>query len=152
MTVVHVVPEPALEGNKLPQIPRFSGSVDASLTLRKQSIFSLVWHGTSSQFDDDRNQFLLDSASEFDARLIGRAGHVGWSLTIENLDPIQLLGNPYQPHFSCVILRDGCRIEATTSHNFERLGSRVPDFNQGSSGVCTAIRHVLTRSAFKKTN
>jgi outer membrane receptor protein involved in Fe transport len=77
--------EAALEGNKLPQIPKVSGALDVAVTLPHGIGGSVVWHDVSSQFDDDRNTFLLARASQVDARVTGRVKHVGWMVTGENL-------------------------------------------------------------------
>ena len=76
--------EPALEGNRLPQIPRAAGSLTADWSLPHGTMASLLWHGTSPQFDDDRNQFLLQSASQFDLQVAGRLSNFRWQLVLEN--------------------------------------------------------------------
>jgi hypothetical protein len=45
---------------------------------------SMLWRGTSTQFDDDRNQFLLASASQFDLQVMGRIRRVRWEAVLEN--------------------------------------------------------------------
>lgn len=76
--------EPALEGNRLPQVPKAAGSVTLDWTLPHGAIASLLWHGVSPQFDDDRNQFLLASASQFDLQASGHVAHFRWQATLEN--------------------------------------------------------------------
>ena len=51
--------EPALEGNRLPQVPKASGSATIDWLLPHGVMTSVLWHGVTPQFDDDRNQFLL---------------------------------------------------------------------------------------------
>jgi outer membrane cobalamin receptor len=77
--------EPALEGLRLPQVPRVSVSVEADGHLPRDLSLSLVWRATSSQFDDDRNQYELGGASQVDARMAGRRGSIGWEVVLENL-------------------------------------------------------------------
>jgi outer membrane receptor protein involved in Fe transport len=76
--------EPALEGNRLPQVPKAAGSVTADWSLPHGTIASMLWHGVSPQFDDDRNQFLLASASQFDLQVAGRLAHFRWQAVLEN--------------------------------------------------------------------
>jgi iron complex outermembrane recepter protein len=77
--------EPALNGNRLPQVPRASGSGSVDVPLPRAASASLVWHGVSPQFDDDRNQYLLSAASEVDVQVTGRIGRARWMLAVENL-------------------------------------------------------------------
>ena len=49
-------------------------------------IASVVWHGTSSQFDDDRNQFELAPATQLDFKVSGAVRRdLSWYLVIENV-------------------------------------------------------------------
>lgn len=88
--------EAVLEGNWLPQVPRVSiaGSVD--LMLPRQHVASLIIHGVSTQFDDDRNTaaFRMSNATQVDARLggefkVARLGGIAkfasWYVAFENL-------------------------------------------------------------------
>ncbi len=77
--------EPALEGNQLPEVPRASigGGMDAEIAPNLMASF--VSHTVSSQFDDDRNQFLLGAATQVDARLAGKLRRFGWQVVVENL-------------------------------------------------------------------
>jgi outer membrane receptor protein involved in Fe transport len=76
--------EPALEGNRLPQVPRAAGSLTVDWMLPHGTTASMLWRGTSTQFDDDRNQFLLASASQFDLQVMGRIRRVRWEAVLEN--------------------------------------------------------------------
>jgi outer membrane receptor protein involved in Fe transport len=88
--------ETALEGNRLPQVPRVSGSLWADVKLPRSISTSLVWHGMSSQFDDDRNQFELEPGGQFDVRVTGMMRRFRWLVTIENL-----FDNRVRPGGSC---------------------------------------------------
>lgn len=77
--------EAALEGNWLPQVPKTSIAITGDLLLPRQHVISVVAHDVSSQFDDDRNAFLLAGGTQWDARLAGRYGMVGWQLSVENI-------------------------------------------------------------------
>jgi len=76
--------EPPIEGKRLPQVPRASFALAADAMVWKSIVASGVWRTTSSQFDDDRNQFELASASQIDLRIAGRAGRFGWNFVVEN--------------------------------------------------------------------
>ena len=76
--------EPALEGNRLPQVPRAAGSLTVDWSLAHGVTASMLWRGTSPQFDDDRNQFLLASASQFDLQVMGRIARFRWEAVLEN--------------------------------------------------------------------
>ncbi len=79
--------EPALEGNRLPQVPRGTLSLFADASLPRAITASLVLRTTASQFDDDRNVFTLARATNLDARLAGRLGargRIGWHVVVEN--------------------------------------------------------------------
>jgi len=77
-------PELALDGNRLPQVPRVSASLSGDTTFWRSTSASFVWHAVASQFDDDRNQFLIAPAYQLDLRLAGRVRGAGWHLVIEN--------------------------------------------------------------------
>ena len=74
----------ALEGLRLPQVPKLSGAISGELTLHGSLVVSALWHSASSQFDDDRNQFLLAEAHRIDLRVAGRWRHFGMQLVLEN--------------------------------------------------------------------
>jgi outer membrane cobalamin receptor len=76
--------EPPLEGNRLPQIPRASGSLTFEVTMPRATTATVVWRGVSSQFDDDRNQFLLATASQCDLQATGRLAQFRWQVVLEN--------------------------------------------------------------------
>ncbi|HUL73452.1 MAG TPA: TonB-dependent receptor [Vicinamibacterales bacterium] len=76
--------EPALEGNRLPQVPEASGSLLAELTLPHATTASVFWRGVSPQFDDDRNQFLLATANQVDLQAAGRLAQFRWQVVLEN--------------------------------------------------------------------
>ena len=77
-------PELALDGNRLPQVPRVSASLGGDATFWRSTSASFVWHAISSQFDDDRNQFLIAPAYQLDLRLAGRIRAAGWHVVVEN--------------------------------------------------------------------
>ena len=43
-----------------------------------------VWRAVSSQYDDDRNSFLLAPAYQLDARVAGRIKALTWFVTLDN--------------------------------------------------------------------
>jgi iron complex outermembrane recepter protein len=57
--------EPGLAGKRVPQVPRWQGTLSARLT-RGRAIASVDWRSTSAQFDDDQNRFALRTASVLD--------------------------------------------------------------------------------------
>ena len=68
--------EPVLEGKRLPQVPRRSFALLADATVWRSIIVSGILRSTSSQFDDDRNQFELAPATQVDLRVAGRERRV----------------------------------------------------------------------------
>jgi len=76
--------EPALEGNRLPQVPKASGSATIDWLLPHGIMTSVLWHGVTPQFDDDRNQFLLAKASQVDLQVAARLAHIRWLFALEN--------------------------------------------------------------------
>ncbi len=60
-----------LDGLRVPQVPRVQASAGAQATWPAVSL-GFEWRFTSAQFDDDRNQFLLDSAGTVNARAAWR--------------------------------------------------------------------------------
>lgn len=77
--------EAALEGKWLPQVPKNSWALSSDVHLPYRIDASLLVHGVSTQFDDDRNVFQLQRTTSADARVAGRVSHVGWEFVIENL-------------------------------------------------------------------
>ena len=77
-------PELALDGNRLPQVPRVSAALSGDAAIGGSMTGSFVWHAVSSQFDDDRNQFLIAPAYQLDLRLAGRVGPTEWHAIVEN--------------------------------------------------------------------
>lgn len=76
--------EPALEGNRLPQVPRASFSLTGDVNLYRGVDASILWRLLSSQFDDDRNVFELADAHQLDVRVLARMRSLTWTFTIEN--------------------------------------------------------------------
>lgn len=76
--------EPALEGKWLPQVPQSSFSLSGDARIRWGLMASGVWRAVSSQFDDDRNTFLLAPAYQLDARVSGRIKTLTWFITLDN--------------------------------------------------------------------
>jgi outer membrane receptor protein involved in Fe transport len=77
--------EPGIAGNRVPQVPRVSGSVSVDLLLPRDVGATIVWRSSSTQYDDDRNVFELAAANEVNARVAGRAGSFEWRVSFENL-------------------------------------------------------------------
>jgi outer membrane receptor protein involved in Fe transport len=77
-------PELALDGNRLPQVPRVSASLGGDVTVSRSISGSFVWHAVSSEFDDDRNQFVIAPAYQLDLRVAGRIGPAEWHVVVEN--------------------------------------------------------------------
>ena len=78
--------EPALEGKLLPQVPRTSWSLSGDVRLPWRIDASVLVHGVSTQFDDDRNTpaLLLARARQLDVQIGGRIAQFGWQLVVEN--------------------------------------------------------------------
>lgn len=76
--------EPALEGNRLPQVPKASGSATIDWLLPHSVMTSLLWHGVTPQYDDDRNQFLLAKASQLDLQVAARLAQMRLLFVLEN--------------------------------------------------------------------
>jgi len=78
--------EPGLAGNRVPQVARVQGNGGLRITAPAGVSALLLIRGTSSQFDDDRNQFLLRSAGIVDLSA-SKAFHGGVELfgAVENL-------------------------------------------------------------------
>jgi outer membrane receptor protein involved in Fe transport len=79
--------EPALEDNRLPQVPNWTVSLFGDVLLPRQTTASVLVRSTGDQYDDDRNQFLLARATQIDVRVAGRVGpgnRFGWHVVVEN--------------------------------------------------------------------
>lgn len=76
--------EPAIDGKRLPQVPRVSGTLAAILTTGPVTA-SLLVRSTGHQFDDDRNTFRLAEATQMDATVIVRRGRYRVFLKGENV-------------------------------------------------------------------
>lgn len=76
--------EPALEGKRLPQVPRASVSVSGDVQIRPWLQAAGIVRYLSSQYDDDRNTFLLAPATQFDVRIFGVYRSFEWYFTTEN--------------------------------------------------------------------
>jgi outer membrane receptor protein involved in Fe transport len=77
--------EPALEGKRLPQVPRVAVGLSGDVRLPARIVASVAWRSTGTQFDDDRNAFELARASQADVRVAGRMGAMGWFVVGENV-------------------------------------------------------------------
>jgi len=63
-----------------------AGSIWADAVLPHRISASVVWHGTSAQFDDDRNQFELAPAGQLDFKVSGAVRrYFSWYLVMENV-------------------------------------------------------------------
>jgi outer membrane receptor protein involved in Fe transport len=78
--------EPGLTGNRVPQVPRVQGSAGVRIDAPASIVATAQVRVISSQYDDDRNQFLLGSATIVDLLATRPMGH-GVQLfgAIENL-------------------------------------------------------------------
>ena len=76
--------EPALEGKRLPQVPRASVSVSGDVQVRPWLQAAAIVRYLSSQYDDDRNVFLLAPATQVDFRIFGLFRSFEWYFTTEN--------------------------------------------------------------------
>ena len=77
--------EPALEGKRLPQVPRAAVAIAVDATLPYQLRASALFRSTGAQYDDDRNVFELGSASQLDLQLAGAIAAFTWRFTAENV-------------------------------------------------------------------
>lgn len=59
--------DPSLEGLRVPQVPRHQVTLEATYTRQQSFLLSLRPRWSSSQFDDDRNTFLLREFFQMDA-------------------------------------------------------------------------------------
>ncbi|MCA1649498.1 MAG: TonB-dependent receptor, partial [Acidobacteria bacterium] len=73
-----------LDGLRVPQVPRLQAAGGVRGIWPRAS-FSLGWRASGSQFDDDRNLFVLGKASALDLRVGWRpARRVEWFAAVEN--------------------------------------------------------------------
>ena len=105
-TVTNNPNNPIVEGNLLPQVPEHRVSLTAGMAL--PGGFRLGWIGrfVGDQYNDDRNQLLLEEFFQLDAtvsRSLGEAAQL--FVTFENLtgerivtnrSPVEFLGTPFQ--------------------------------------------------------
>jgi iron complex outermembrane receptor protein len=76
--------EPVLEGNRLPQVPRAAISLSGDAKLHDLVSASFAWRAISSQYDDDRNSFLLSDARQLDLRLVAGTSRLSFEINVEN--------------------------------------------------------------------
>ena len=76
--------EPALEGKRLPQVPRASVSVSGDWQIRPWLQAAAIVRYLSEQYDDDRNAFLLAPATQVDFRIFGLVRAFEWWVSTEN--------------------------------------------------------------------
>jgi outer membrane receptor protein involved in Fe transport len=79
--------DPALEGKRLPQVPKTTVSIGGDVFLPWSITATAFVRFTGEQYDDDRNQFLLDDATQIDLRIAGGFGparRLGWHFVMEN--------------------------------------------------------------------
>jgi outer membrane receptor protein involved in Fe transport len=76
--------EPILEGKRLPQVPKRTFVLLADATIWRSIVVSGILRTIAAQFDDDRNQFELESGTQLDLRVSGRSGALGWYVVLEN--------------------------------------------------------------------
>jgi outer membrane receptor protein involved in Fe transport len=103
-TVTRFDQNPALIGNWIPQVPRNTGTAQATVSQRHWGTLAVQVRATGHQFDDDQNKFLLHSffrADAFASHEINR--HVEVFASAENLfdrtievgrTPVLTLGTP----------------------------------------------------------
>ncbi len=76
--------EAPLEGKWLPQVPRVSASLSGDAAVNRWTSLSFAWRGMSTQFDDDRNAFLLAKARQLDLRVRFGTTRTSVEVTVEN--------------------------------------------------------------------
>ena len=103
-TVTRFDQVPALIGNWIPQVPRNTGTVQATVMKKRWGTLSAQVRGTGRQYDDDQNQFLLHGffrTDLFASHSIGR--HIEAFVGAENVfdrsiqvgrTPVLTLGTP----------------------------------------------------------
>ena len=113
-TVVEFPPNTTLEGLQLPQVPRHQFTFQARYVNPSRITVGLQGRASSSQFDDDLNQFRLGSYFTLDAHVSRRLNHrLEVFAAIENLlnrryevgkTPVNTLGPP-------ILFRSGLRLQ-----------------------------------------
>jgi len=113
-TVVEFPPNTTLEGLQLPQVPRHQFTFQARYVNPSRIAVGLQGRASSSQFDDDLNQFRLGSYFTLDAHVSRRLNHrLEVFVAIENLlnqryevgkTPVNTLGPP-------ILFRSGLRLQ-----------------------------------------
>lgn len=76
--------EPGLAGRRVPQVPRWQTAL-STIYARGAATVSAEWRSTGAQFDDDRNQFLLDGGGVLSLYAAGHAGRVHPFVAVENV-------------------------------------------------------------------
>lgn len=115
--------EAALEGNWLPQVPRVSIAGSADLLLPRQHVASLIVHGVSTQFDDDRNTaaFRMAEFTQVDARLAGVFRLASWYVAVENLGDVRIeTGRSGSTTLPLVTLAQGRAVRAGLTVRFSK--------------------------------
>lgn len=77
--------EPAIEGNRLPQVPRVSAALAFNLRPASGWRVDVVARSIGAQFDDDRNAFELAPAHQVDGRIAARTSRIEWAAVVENV-------------------------------------------------------------------
>jgi outer membrane receptor protein involved in Fe transport len=103
-TVLRFPANTALEGLRIPEIPRHQVSFQAHYANSSSLDFALEGRASSAQFDDDQNQFLLKGYFTLDAFASRRIAHgLRAFIAVENLfnhryevgkTPVTTLGPP----------------------------------------------------------
>jgi outer membrane receptor protein involved in Fe transport len=115
-TVLRFLADPSLEGRRVPQVPRHTLTVQARWSAPGQVRASAQARWSAAQYDDDRNDFRLDSFWTMDAMLSRPLGRrlelfaAAENLTGERWDvartPLRTMGPPRS-------VRAGLRVELT---------------------------------------
>ncbi len=97
--------DPGLEGLRIPQVPRHQFTLQTRWELTKQFSVSAQARASSTQFEDDRNQFPLRKFFDFDIFLAHRIGrHAEVYTALQNIaggridigrTPVLMLGEPF---------------------------------------------------------
>lgn len=102
-TVREFTADPSLVGLRLPQVPPYRGSVEASWRAPWRLAVDLLARFEGERFDDDQNQLRLAPFGLTDARIARELGRVELFLTIENAfdqqyavqaTPVEIVGTP----------------------------------------------------------
>jgi outer membrane receptor protein involved in Fe transport len=81
--------EPGLAGRRVPQVPRWQAALSATYTTPVVTA-TAEWRGSGEQFDDDRNQFVLDGGGVLNLYAAARAGRVHPFVAVENLFDVEI--------------------------------------------------------------